>query len=118
MDSGATATSRSWTATPEIVKPPAVLDQEAAAELKTRLVRLVAEHKKLIIVDMSNVTHVDVLPLAVIGHMYRMAKEARLRLAVAGLDGQPLALFGEWPSDPPVPAFKSVDAAVTQLAAV
>lgn len=90
---------------------------EAAASLKAQLVRAIGDRKRLAILDMSEVEHLDALPLVVIVHAQRTAGDTDSRLVLTGLGGQPREMFDEWAPVPPIEVYPTVQEAVAQLSA-
>ena len=101
-----------WTV--RTIKPPPILDANAAADFKNEFMRQLDWRKRLIVVDMSEVTQLDALPLMVVVAAAKRASTSGSRVAVAGLAGQPRAFFEEWSPDSPVELYATVEAAVHQ----
>lgn len=79
-----------------VVTPPPSLDMYAAADFKKTLTRSLERAPEVITVDMSQVTYLDALPLAVVEHARHEADRQGTRLVLEGLRGQPRTFLEEW----------------------
>lgn len=79
-----------------VVTPPPRLDMYAAADFKKTLTRSVGSAPAVITVDMSQVTYLDALPLAVVDLARHEADRHGTRLDLVGLRGQPRRFAEEW----------------------
>lgn len=97
---------------PVVLQPPSVLGMNEASELKQTLIRHLGQEGRDVVVDMTCVTHLDTLPLAVLLTQAHAAARRRLTLAVADLHGQPARLVEEWAPEPPLQQYPDVEGAL------
>ena len=100
----AVATGHATRTHPEtvVVTPPANLDMYAAADFKRTLIASLGRRPEVLALDMSQVTHLDALPLAVVARARQEAAQHGTQLVVVGIHGQPRALLEEWAPNPPL----------------